>query len=84
MSRIFNTAGPCLPGKHYMLAPSRRLPEVADLIEELPVPREKAFQEALARESDSKAKSFKPADFVDLSFLRELDPGGLVDKLYRK
>lgn len=58
--------------------------EVADLFEELPVPREKAFQEALARESDPKAKSFKAADFVELSFLRELDPGGLVEKLYRK
>ena len=58
--------------------------EVADLFEELPVPREKAFQEALARESDPKAKGFKPADFVDLSFLKELDPGGLVEKLYRK
>ncbi|MBI4858829.1 MAG: ATP-binding protein [Candidatus Riflebacteria bacterium] len=32
MPRIFNTAGPCLPGKHYMLPPSRRLPEVEDLV----------------------------------------------------
>ncbi|MBI4865288.1 MAG: ATP-binding protein [Candidatus Riflebacteria bacterium] len=32
MPRIFNTASPCLPSKHYMLPPSRRLPEVEELI----------------------------------------------------
>ena len=55
-----------------------------DLFDELPVPAEKGLQEALNRESDPKAKQFKPADFVDLSFLKEIDKSGLVDKLYRK
>jgi NitT/TauT family transport system substrate-binding protein len=55
-----------------------------ELFDELPVPAEKGLQEALSRESDAKAKQFKPADFVDLSFLKEIDKSGLVDKLYRK
>ena len=55
-----------------------------DLFDELPVPAEKGLQEALNRESDPKAKQFKPADFVDLSFLKEIAKSGLVDKLYRK
>lgn len=58
--------------------------ENVELFEELPVPGEKGLQAALDRESDPKAKSFKPADFVDLSFLKEIDRGGLVDKLYQK
>ncbi|MBI4860504.1 MAG: ATP-binding protein [Candidatus Riflebacteria bacterium] len=33
MPRVFNTAGPCLPDKHYMLPPERRLPVVHDLID---------------------------------------------------
>ncbi len=58
--------------------------EVADLFEELPVPREKGLQAVVDLESDPKAKSFRPADFVDLSFLKEIDRGGLVEKLYQK
>jgi hypothetical protein len=34
MARFFNTAGPCDPGRHYMLPPERRLPEVRKLIEQ--------------------------------------------------
>ncbi|HEX2688308.1 MAG TPA: AAA family ATPase [Kofleriaceae bacterium] len=34
MPLSFNTAGPCLPGKHYMLPPERRLGRVMRLIEE--------------------------------------------------
>jgi hypothetical protein len=30
----FNTAGPCIPGEHYMLPPERRLGRVLELIEE--------------------------------------------------
>jgi hypothetical protein len=30
----FNTAGPCIPGEHYMLPPERRLGRVLRLIEE--------------------------------------------------
>jgi hypothetical protein len=33
MARSFNTAGPCLPEDHYLLAPERRLGEVRSLIE---------------------------------------------------
>jgi hypothetical protein len=35
MSRHFNTAGPCVPERHYMLPPERRLPGVRALIDEL-------------------------------------------------
>jgi hypothetical protein len=31
--RFFNTAGPCDPGRHYMLPPERRLPGVRELID---------------------------------------------------
>jgi NitT/TauT family transport system substrate-binding protein len=58
--------------------------EHVELFDELPVPREKGLQAVPDRESDLKAKSFKPADFVDLSFLREIDRGKLVEKLYSK
>jgi hypothetical protein len=34
MTRWFNTAGPCRPTKHYMLAPTARLPQVTQLIEQ--------------------------------------------------
>jgi hypothetical protein len=34
MPRSFNTAGPCIPGEHYMLPPERRLGPVQRLIEE--------------------------------------------------
>lgn len=35
MARTFNTAGPCLPGWHYMLPPERRMPGVRDVIDEM-------------------------------------------------
>jgi len=34
MPRRFNTAGPCVPGVHYMLPPERRLSEARGMIEE--------------------------------------------------
>jgi NitT/TauT family transport system substrate-binding protein len=58
--------------------------EYVDLFEELPVPREKGFQAVLDNESDAKAKNFKPGDFVDLSFLNEIDRSGRVEKIYRR
>lgn len=58
--------------------------EYVELFDELPVPREKGFQAVLDNESDPKAKSFKPADFVDLSFLKEIDRTGQVEKSYRR
>ncbi|OHV63307.1 AAA family ATPase [Pseudofrankia sp. BMG5.36] len=33
MTRWFNTAGPCVPSKHYMIPASARLPQVPDLVE---------------------------------------------------
>lgn len=35
MPRHFNTAGPCVPERHYMLPPERRLPGVRTLIDEM-------------------------------------------------
>ena len=31
--RYFNTEGPCVPGRHYMLPPEPRLPGARDLVE---------------------------------------------------
>jgi NitT/TauT family transport system substrate-binding protein len=58
--------------------------EYLELFEDLPVPQEKGLQAILDQESDPKVKSFKPGDFVDLSFLRQIDQGGLVEKIYRR
>jgi NitT/TauT family transport system substrate-binding protein len=35
-------------------------------------------------EKDAKAKAAKPEDFVDLSFIKELDQSGYIDSLYKK
>jgi hypothetical protein len=35
MVRRFNTAGPCLPGYHYMIPPLRRLPQAPELVEQM-------------------------------------------------
>jgi ABC-type nitrate/sulfonate/bicarbonate transport system substrate-binding protein len=35
-------------------------------------------------EIDPKAKAAKPEDFVDMSFIRELDQSGYIDSLYKK
>ena len=35
-------------------------------------------------EKDPKAKAAKPEDFVDVSFVRELDQSGYIDSLYKK
>ena len=58
--------------------------EQIDLFEALPFPSDKALQALLDRESDPKAKSSKPADFFDVSFLREIEKSGLINQLYRK
>ena len=46
MERYFNVAGPCVPGKHYMIPALERLPEVARLID-----REQSFVIHAARQS---------------------------------
>jgi len=58
--------------------------EQRDLTQPLPLPIAEAIQAVLDRESDPKARNFKPADFVDLSFLREIERSGLIENLYRK
>ena len=35
-------------------------------------------------ETDAKAKAAKPEDFVEMSFIRELDQSGYIDSLYKK
>jgi len=50
----------------------------------LPLVREEAIQAVLDRESDLKARSLKPKDFIDMSFLRELEENGFVTTLYQK
>lgn len=58
--------------------------EQADFFEPLPLPSDKALQALLDRESDPKAKSAKPSDFVEVSFLKDIEKSGLLDQLYRK
>jgi len=55
-----------------------------EVFEPLPVPTDEAIQGELDRETDPKAKSFKPADFMDLSFLREIEKSGFLAELYAK
>ena len=50
----------------------------------LPLPTDEAIQGELDRETDPKAKSFKPVDFMDLSFLREIEKSGFLTELYGK
>jgi NitT/TauT family transport system substrate-binding protein len=54
------------------------------LTDSLPLPADEAIQGELDRETDPNAKSFKPADFMDLSFLREIERSGFVTELYSK
>jgi hypothetical protein len=35
-------------------------------------------------ERDPRAKTVKPEQFVDLSFIKELDQSGYIDGLYKK
>jgi hypothetical protein len=53
-------------------------------IDSLPIPTDEAIQGEPDRETDPKARSFKPADFMDLSFLREIENNGFVTELYSK
>jgi ABC-type nitrate/sulfonate/bicarbonate transport system substrate-binding protein len=58
--------------------------EQVDLLEALPAPNDRAIQAVLERESDPKLKGASPADFVDASFLRDIEKSGMIDQLYRK
>jgi len=37
-----------------------------------------------AAERDPRAKTTKPEQFVDMTFIRELDQSGFIDGLYKK
>lgn len=55
-----------------------------EIFDPLPIPSDEAIQGELDRESDPKAKTMKPADFMDLSFLREIEKSGFITELYGK
>ena len=50
----------------------------------LPLAREEAIQAVLDRDADPKTRSLKAKDFIDMSFLRELEERGFVTALYQK
>jgi len=56
------------------------------LVPQKPYPSIEAVREALVElgEKDPKVRSAKPEDFVDMSFVRELDQSGFTDSLYKK
>ncbi len=57
--------------------------DTAALLQPLPVPAEAAIQAMLDREDDPQARTHKPSEFVDLSFLREIEQSGFVSALYK-
>jgi ABC-type nitrate/sulfonate/bicarbonate transport system substrate-binding protein len=54
-----------------------------EVIDPLPIPSDEALQGELDRETDPKAKTFKPADFVDMSILRDIEKSGFLAQLYK-
>jgi ABC-type nitrate/sulfonate/bicarbonate transport system substrate-binding protein len=64
-------------------------PEEIDLIYQaardefasLPLPSEEAVQAVLDREEAPEARAFQPADFVDTSFLREIEQSGFLHEI---
>ncbi len=54
-----------------------------EVMDPLPIPSDEALQGELDRETDPKTKAFKPADFTDLSFLREIEKSGFLTELYK-
>jgi NitT/TauT family transport system substrate-binding protein len=54
-----------------------------EVIDPLPIPSDEALQGELDRETDPKAKTFKPADFVDMSILGEIEKSGFLAQLYK-
>jgi NitT/TauT family transport system substrate-binding protein len=57
--------------------------ELHEDIEPLPIPSDEGIQGELNRETDPKAKTFKPADFMDMSLLREIEKSGFLAELYK-
>lgn len=56
--------------------------QVRDL-QPVPAPSEEAIQAVLDRETEPQARTMKPADFLELGPLRELEASGFVASLYR-
>lgn len=54
-----------------------------EVIDPLPIPSDEALQGELDRETDPKAKTFRPADFVDMTILREIEKSGFLAQLYK-
>jgi ABC-type nitrate/sulfonate/bicarbonate transport system substrate-binding protein len=52
-----------------------------DTFESLPTPSEEAVQAVLERETELDAQSLKAADFVDASFLREIEQSGFLRQI---
>jgi len=55
------------------------------LFEKVPYPAPEGIESILEelRQLTPKAKNFRPQDFVDTSFVRELEQSGFIDSLYR-
>jgi ABC-type nitrate/sulfonate/bicarbonate transport system substrate-binding protein len=58
--------------------------EQVELLEALPAPNDKGLQAVLDRETDPKAKTVSPADFIDPSFFKEIEKSGMIEQLDRK
>jgi ABC-type nitrate/sulfonate/bicarbonate transport system substrate-binding protein len=58
---------------------------VAKLTRRIPYPTEPGIQLYLdqLKAKNSKAAQAKPSDFTDISFLKELESSGFIDKLYK-
>jgi len=57
--------------------------EAKDLYQRLPTPAHEAVQAVLDREADPKAGAFEVSDFVDLSFLGEIEQSRFLEQLYQ-
>ncbi len=47
----------------------------------LPIPSEDAVQAVLDREEAPEARAFRPSDFVDASFLQEIEQSGFLRQI---
>jgi ABC-type nitrate/sulfonate/bicarbonate transport system substrate-binding protein len=57
--------------------------EAAGDFQPLPYPSDEAVQAAIERDLELPPGEFKPSDFYDVSFLREIEASGLVKDLYK-
>jgi hypothetical protein len=48
----------------------------------LPIPQRDAIQAVLDRETDPKAKSFRPEEFMDASFFQQIEGSAFRGSLY--